>query len=402
MTHRNADSGIPASRVLFHAFSISGSGVFCPKAARKTGRPEILIVATGSEHSVGWHRTSQPLHIHALRAPILEGTHVTNLKLPRRNFLHLAAGAATLSALPRIASALDYPTRPVHWIAGYPAGGGTDIFARLMAQSLSERLGQQFIVENRTGAASNIATELVVRAPADGYTLLETDAAAAINATLYEHLNFNFVRDITVIGVIRTPLLMLVHPSVPAKTVPEFIVYAKVNSGKIDYASGGIGNPLHVAAEMFKMMAEINMTHVPYRGVAPALADLLGGQVQVLFSGTAPAIEYIRAGKVRALAVTTTTRLEQLPDIPPMADFLPDYEASQWFAAGLGKNTPVEIIDKLNKEINASIAEPEMRARIAKLGATPMPGSPSDFGKFIAAETEKWSKVIRTANIKPE
>jgi tripartite-type tricarboxylate transporter receptor subunit TctC len=316
--------------------------------------------------------------------------------------LHLAIAAAALPAAPRVALALDYPTRPVHWIVGYPAGGGTDIFTRLMAQSLSERLGRQFIVENRSGAASNIATESVVRAPADGYTLLETDAAAAINATLYENLNFNFIRDVAVIGIIRTPLVMLVHPSVPAKTVPEFIAYAKANPGKISFASGGVGNPLHMAGEMFKVMADINMTHVPYRGVAPALADLLGGQVQALFAGAPPAIEYIRAGKVRALAVTTTTRLEQLPDIRPMADFVPGYEASQWFAAGLRKNTIVEIIDKLNKEINASIAAPEMKARITQLGAAPLPGSPADFGNFITAETDKWAKVVKFAGLKPQ
>jgi tripartite-type tricarboxylate transporter receptor subunit TctC len=325
------------------------------------------------------------------------------MRLPhRRRFLHLAAGAATLPAVSRIAWAQAYPTRPVHVIVGYAAGGGTDIFARLMAQSLSERLGQAFVVENRSGANSNIATETVVRAPADGYTLLEADSAAAINATLYENLNFNFIRDIAVVGMIRTPLIMLVHPSVPAKTVPEFIAYAKANLGKITYASGGVGNPLHMAGELFKIMSDINMTHVPYRGVAPALTDLLGGQVQVLFAGTAPSIEYIRAGKVRALAVTTTTRLELLPDIPPMADFVPGYEASNWFGTGLRKNTPVEIIDKLNNEINASIAGPEMKARITKLGAEPLPGSPAVFGKFIVDETEKWAKVIKTANIKPE
>jgi tripartite-type tricarboxylate transporter receptor subunit TctC len=238
------------------------------------------------------------------------------MKLARRKFLQMTAGAAAMPAMPRIASALDYPTRPVHWIVGYSAGGGTDIFARLMAQSLSERLGQQFVVENRSGAASNIATETVVRAPADGYTLLETDAAAAINATLYEKLNFNFIRDIAVIGIIRTPLVMLVHPSVPAKTVPEFIAYAKANPGRISYGSGGIGNPLHLAGEMFKSMTDINITHVPYRGVAPALVDLLGGQVQGMFAGVPPSIEHIHAGKVRALAVTTTTRLGLLPDIP--------------------------------------------------------------------------------------
>jgi tripartite-type tricarboxylate transporter receptor subunit TctC len=323
-------------------------------------------------------------------------------KHPRRQFLHLAAAAATLLVPLRFASAQTYPSRPVHWIVAYPAGGGTDIFARLMAQSLFDQFGQPFIIENRAGAASNIATETVVRAPADGYTLLETDAAAAINATLYENLNFNFIRDIAVIGIIRTPLLMLVHPSVPAKTVPEFITYAKGNPGRITKASGGIGNPLHVAGEMFKVTSDINMTHVPYRGVAPALADLLGGQVQVLFAGVAPAMEHIRAGKVRALAVTTTTRLELLPDVPPMADFVPGYEASQWFCAGLRKSALVEIIDKLNNAINSSIANPEMKARIAGLGAAPLPGSPADFGKFVADETEKWGKVIRAANIKAE
>ena len=324
------------------------------------------------------------------------------VKHPRRQFLHLAAGAATLFVPLRFAGAQTYPSRPVHWIVAYPAGGGTDIFARLMAQSLSDQFGQPFIIENRAGAASNIATETVVRAPADGYTLLETDAAAAINATLYENLNFNFIRDFAIIGIIRTPLLMLVHPSVPAKTVPEFIAYAKSNPGKISMASGGVGNPLHVAGEMFKVMADINMTHVPYRGVAPALADLLGGQVQVLFAGVAPAMEHIRAGKVRALAVTTTTRLELLPDVPPMTDFVPGYEASQWFCAGLRKSTSVEIIDKLNNGINASIADPEMKARIAGLGAAPLPGSPADFGKFVADETKKWGKVIRAANINAE
>jgi tripartite-type tricarboxylate transporter receptor subunit TctC len=290
----------------------------------------------------------------------------------------------------------------VHWIVGYPAGGGTDISARLMAQSLSERLGQPFVVENRAGAASNIAIETVVRARPDGYTLLETDAAAAINATLYDKLNFNFIRDIAVIGIIRTPLVILVHPSVPATTVPEFIAFAKANPGKISYASSGVGSPLHMAAEMFEMMTDTNMTHVPYHGIAPALVDLLGGRVQVAFGGVPPTIEYIRTRKLRALAVTTTTRTELLPDIPSVADFVPGYEASQWFAAGLRKNTPVEITDKLNEEINASIAEPEMKERIDKLGATPTPGSLADFGKFIIDETEKWAKVIKAANIKPE
>jgi tripartite-type tricarboxylate transporter receptor subunit TctC len=304
--------------------------------------------------------------------------------------------------MPRVALALDYPTRPVHWIAGYPAGGGTDICARLMAQSLSERLGQPFVVENRAGATGNIATETVVRARADGYTLLETDSAAAINATLYDKLNFNFIRDIAVIGIIRTPLVLLVHPSVPAKTVPEFIAYAKANPNKISYASGGVGSILQMAGEMFKTMTDISMTHVPYHGIAPALVDLLGGQVQVVFAGVPPTIDHIRSGTLRALAVTTTTRLDLLPDIPSMADFVPGYEASQWFAASLRKTTPVEIIDKLNEEINASIAEPEMKVRIDKLGATPTAGSHADFDKFITDETEKWGKVIREAGIKTE
>jgi tripartite-type tricarboxylate transporter receptor subunit TctC len=269
------------------------------------------------------------------------------------------------------------------------------------AQSLSERLVQPFVVENRPGASNNIATEVVIRAPADGYTILETDSAAAINATLYD-LNFNFIRDITLVGVIRTFLVMLVHPSVPAKTVPEFIAYAKANPGKITYGSGGVANALHVAAEMFTLMTGVNMTHVPYRGVAPAMVDLLGGQVQVLFAGAAPSLEYIRAGKVRALAVTTTTRQELLPDIPSMADFVPGYDASQWFAAGLRKSTSVEIVNKLNKEINAAVTNPTMKARLTDLGATAFLASPDEFGKFIADETEKWTKVIRAANIKAE
>jgi tripartite-type tricarboxylate transporter receptor subunit TctC len=324
------------------------------------------------------------------------------MKLPRRKFLHLAAGAAILPTLPRAAWALDYPTRPVHWIVGYPAGGGTDIFARLMAQSLSERIGKPFVVENRAGAASNIAIETVVRARADGYTLLETDSVAAINGALYKNLNFNFIRDITVIGIIHTPLVLLVHPSVPATTVPEFIAFAKANPGKISYASAGVGTILHMAGEMFEMMTVTNMTHVPYHGIAPALVDLLGGQVQVVFGAVSPTIEYIRTRKLRALAMTTTTRTELLPDIPSMADFVPGYEASQWYCAGLRKTTPVEITDKLNKEINASIAEPEMKVRIDKLGATPTPGSPTDFDKFVTDETEKWAKVIKFADIKPE
>jgi tripartite-type tricarboxylate transporter receptor subunit TctC len=324
------------------------------------------------------------------------------MKPPRRKFLNLAMGTVALPFLPRSALSLDYPTRPVRWIVAYPAGGSTDIFARLMAQSLSTRLGQPFVVENRSGAASTIATEAVIRAPADGYTILETDAAAAMNATLYGHLNYNFIRDIVLIGVIRVPLVMLVHPSVPAKTVPEFIVYAKANPGKIAYGSGGVGTPLHVAGEMFKVLTTVNMTHVPYRGVAPVLVDLLSGQVQVLFGGAPAALEHIRAGKIRALAVTTTTRLELLPDIPSISDFVPNYDASQWLAAGLRKTTSVEVVDTLNKAINATLTEPAMKARLTDLGATALLASPDELGKFVADETEKWAKVINAAGIKAE
>jgi tripartite-type tricarboxylate transporter receptor subunit TctC len=324
------------------------------------------------------------------------------MKLPRRSFLHLAVGAITLPVLSGVARTQTYPARPIRWIVGYPAGGGTDIMARLMGQSLSERLGQPFIIENRAGAASNIATEAVVRAPADGYTLLESDAAAAINATLYEKLNFNFIRDIAVIGVIRTPLVLLVHPSVPVRTVSEFIAYLKANPGKVSYASAGVGTALHVAGEMFKVMTGTNMTHVPYRGIAPAFVDLLGGQVQVLFGGAPPALEHIRVGRLRALAVTTSTRLPLLPDIPSMADFVPGYEASQWFCAGLRRTTAVEIISKLNEQINATLTDPSVKTRLTDLGATAITASPNDFEKFLVEETEKWGGVIRAASIKPE
>jgi tripartite-type tricarboxylate transporter receptor subunit TctC len=324
------------------------------------------------------------------------------MKCPRRKFLNLAMGAVALPFMPRSALSLDYPTRPVRWIVAYPAGGGTDIFARLMAQSLSARLGQPFVIENRSGAASTIATEAVIRAPADGYTILETDAAAAMNATVYDHLNYNFIRNIVLIGMIRSPLVMLVHPSVPAKTVPEFIAYAKANPGKIAYGSGGVGTPLHVAGEMFKVMTAIDMTHVPYRGVAPVLVDLLSGRVQVLFGGAPPALEHIRAGKIRALAVTTTTRLELLPDIPSISDFVPHYDASQWFATGLRKATSVEIVETLNKAINAALTEPTMKARLTDLGATAFLASPDELAKFLVDETEKWAKVINAAGIKAE
>ncbi len=324
------------------------------------------------------------------------------MKLPRRRFLHLAAGAAALPAVSRVVWAQSYPTRPVRWIVGYPAGGGTDIFIRPAAQSLSERLGQPFIIENRGGAASNIATEAVVRAPADGYTLLGTDAAAAINATLYDNLSFNFIRDIALVGVIRGPLVIMVHPSVPVKTVPEFIAYAKANPGKLSMASAGNGNASHLAGELFKTMANVSMTHVPYRGAAPAITDLLGGQVQIFFGSPIVAIEHLRAGRLRALAVTTSTRFAMLPDLPTVSEFVPGYEASQWFAGGLRKSTDAEIIDKLNKEISVTLADPKMQARLLDLGTTVLPGSAADLGKFLADETEKWAKVVKFSGAKPD
>ncbi len=326
------------------------------------------------------------------------------MKLPhRRQFLHLAAGAAALPAMSRIAFAQAYPTRPVHFIVGLAAGGGADILARLMCQWLSERLGQQFVVENRPGAGTNVATEAVVRAPADGYTLLMVLPPNAVNATLYQKLNFNFIRDIAPVAcLIRTPLAMEVNPSFPAKTVPEFIAYAKANPDKISMASAGIGTSGHVAGELFKMMAHVDMVHVPYRGGAPAIIDLLGGQVQVLFDPVSSSTEYIRAGKLRALAVTTATRSEAFPDIPTVADFVPGYEASAFFGVGAPKNTPADIIEKLNKEINAGLADPKLKARLADLGGTVIAGSPADFGRLLADETEKWAKVVKLAGMKPE
>jgi len=325
------------------------------------------------------------------------------MKLPRRNFLLLAAGAAALPGASRIAWAQTYPSRPVRIIVGFAAGGTGDIIARLMGQWLSERLGQPFIIENRPGGGTNIATEAVVRAPADGYTLLSVGSTQAINGTLYYKLNFNFIRDITpVAGIVVGPNVMVVNPSVPATTVPEFIAYAKANAGKLNMASGGIGSLGHVSGELFKMMAGINIGHVPYRGGGPALTDLLAGQVQVYFSPLPAAIEYIRAGKLRALAVTTAARSEALPDIATVAEFVPDYEASVWAGIGAPKATPAEIVEKLNREINAGLADPKMKARLADLGGTVLPGSPADFGKHIAEETEKWGKVIKFAGIKPE
>ena len=325
------------------------------------------------------------------------------MKLPRRTFLHLAAGAAALPAASRITLALDYPTRPVRLLVGFFAGGLSDILARLIAQPLSERLGQQVIVDDRPGAGSNIATELVTKAPPDGYTLLLVPVSATINATLYDNLNFNFSRDIApVASISRTPGVMVVNLSLPVRTVPEFIAYAKANPGKINMASAGNGTSAHVAGELFKMMAGIDMVHVPYKGSASALTDLLGGQVQVYFDQISSSIEHIRAGKLRALAVTTTTRSAALPDIPTVGDFVPGYEASAWGGIGAPRNTPVEIIDKLNKEINAALADPTMKSRLAELGGTVLPGSPADFGKLIADETEKWAKVVKFAGIKPE
>ena len=325
------------------------------------------------------------------------------MKLPRRQFLHLAASAAALPAVSRIAWAQAYPARPVRWIVPAPPGGPLDIVARLFGQWLSERLGQPFIVENRPGGGTNIATELVARAPADGYTLLSVVTAAAINATLYDKLNFNFIRDIApVASIIRVPLVMVINPSIRASTVPEFIAYAKANPGTISLASPGTGTAPHVAGELFKMMTGVNMLHVPYRGDAPAFTDLLGGQVQVYFPTTISSIEHIKTGKLRALAVTTATRVEALPDIPTMGDFIPDYEASNWYGVGAPKNTPTEIVGKLNNEINAALADANMKARLSDIGGVILAGSPADFGRLIAEETEKWGKVIRAANIKAE
>jgi tripartite-type tricarboxylate transporter receptor subunit TctC len=342
------------------------------------------------------------LYFHAPWA--LRGLAMTNLKLPhRRNFLHLAGGAAALPAVSRIARAQTFPAKPVRLVVGYAAGGGTDITARLMAQWLSERLGQQFVIENRPGAGTNIATEAVVRAAPDGYTLLLATTGNAINATLYQKLNFNFILDISpVAGIIRVPNVMVVSPSMPVKTVPEFIRYAKANPGKINMASGGAGGTDHMSGELFKMMAGVNMIHVAYRGLSPALTDLLGGQVQVIFSSVPAAIEYVRAGKLRALAVTTATRFEGMPDIPTVGDVVPNFEASQWYGIGAPKNTPAEIVDKLNKEINAALTDPNMKSRLAELGGTALAGSPADFGKLIADETEKWANVARAANIRPD
>jgi tripartite-type tricarboxylate transporter receptor subunit TctC len=321
----------------------------------------------------------------------------------RRRFLHLAAGAAALPAVSRSARAQAYPTRPVRIIISQAAGSASDIFSRLIGHRLSERLGQQFIIEPRPGAGGNIAVEAVVRAPADGYTLLLIGNQHAINATLYDKLNFNLIRDIApVAGIVRVPLVMEVNPLVMAKTLPEFITYAKANPGKLNFASPGNGTSQHVSGELFKAMSGVSMLHVPYRGTTPALTNLLAGQVQVMFDVTASSLPHIRAGKLRALAATTATRLDVMPDLPTMGEFLPDYEASAWVGFGVPKNTPAAIIDMLNSEVNAGLADPMIKARLGELGATVLPGSPADFGKIIAGDTEKWGKVIRATNIKAE
>jgi tripartite-type tricarboxylate transporter receptor subunit TctC len=325
------------------------------------------------------------------------------MKLPRRAFLRLTAGAAVLPLVPRTATAQSYPTRPVRLLVGFPPGGGVDITARLAGQWLSERLGQQFVIENRSGAAGNIATEAAVRAATDGYTLLLATPSNAINASLYKKLSFDFIRDIVpVAGIMRVPLVMEVNPAFPATTVPEFIAYAKANPGKINMASAGTGTSLHMSGELFKILTGVNLVHVPYRGGAPALTDLMGGQVQVIFSVMPETIEYVRAGRLRALAVTTALRSESLPDVPSVAEFVPGYESSSWYGVGAPKGTPAEIVDKLNREVNAALADPKMKARFADLGGMLLPGTPADFGKFVAEETEKWAKVVEFSGAKAE
>lgn len=325
------------------------------------------------------------------------------MKSLRREFLNrLATGAGALLAVPRAASAQAYPTRPVRWVVGFAPAGGNDIVARLMGQWLAERTGQQFIIENRPGAGTNIATEVVVNAPADGYTLLFVGVSAAINMTLYENLSFNFMRDIApVAGIMSIPLYMTLNPAVPARTLPEFIAYAKANPGKVNVGSAGIGSVGHLAGELFNMMTGTNLVHVPYRGNGPALVAQLGGEVEVLFPTPPSSIEYIRAGKLRGLATTGATRPEALPDLPAIGEFVPGYETSAWYGVGMPRGAPAEAIDRIGREINAGLADPKMKARFADLGGTPMPMAPAEFGKLIAEEAEKWAKVIRKGNIKP-
>ena len=325
------------------------------------------------------------------------------MKFPhRRRFLHLAAAAAVLPVVSRVARAQIYPSRPVRIVVPFPAAGLSDIVTRLVGQRMSERLGTPFVIENRPGAGSNLGTEVVVNAPPDGYTLLNLSSANATNATMYEKLNFDFIRDIApVANFVRFPYVLEVNPSVPIRSVPELIAYAKASPGKLSIASSGTGTPAHIAGELFKLMTGVDMVHVPYRGAALALTDLLGGQVQVMIDNMAASLEHIRAGRLRALAVTTATRLEMLPDVPTVGEFVPGFEASSMNGLGAPKRTPTEIVDKLNKEINAALADPKIKARIADLGLTPLVGSPADLEKLIADETEKWAKVIRAANIRP-
>jgi len=326
-----------------------------------------------------------------------------HMKLPRRRFLHLAAGVAALPVLPRVASAENYPTRPVHLIVPVPAGGTFDIVARLVAQSVSERIGQQIVIENRGGAGTNIGTAVVAHATPDGYTLLLAGSPGAINATLYTNLDFSFARDIAPVASIeRAPLVMVVNPAFPAKTVAEFIAYAKSNPGKINMGSGGVGSTGHVAGELFNLMAGLKIAHVPYRGEAPSVTDLLGGQIQVMFSTPGSVMNFVKAGTLRALAVTSVKRMDVLPDVPALAETLPDYDAVSWAGIGAPAGTPAEIIDKLNKETNAALADPTLKGKLAEFGAIVMTGSPADFQKFIAAEIEKWGKVVKFANLKPE
>jgi tripartite-type tricarboxylate transporter receptor subunit TctC len=325
------------------------------------------------------------------------------MKFHRRQLLELAGAAAAASVVPRLAFADDYPSRPVRIVAGFAAGGGVDITARLIGQWLTEKLGQSFVTENRPGAGGNIGTESVINAAPDGYTLLLATVPNAVNASLYANLKFDFIRDtLPVAGIIRVPMVILLNPSVPAKTVPELIAYAKANPGKINMASAGNGSAPHMAGELFKMMAGVDLVHVPYRGQGPALTDLLGGEVQVLFATAPGTTEYIATGKLRALAVTTAARAQVLPDLPPVGDFVPGYETSQWYGISAPKNTPAETVQKLNREINVAIADTTMKARLAALGGEPLPGSPAEFGKLIAEETEKWAKVVRAAGLKPE
>jgi tripartite-type tricarboxylate transporter receptor subunit TctC len=324
------------------------------------------------------------------------------MRLSRRQFLQLAAGASLAPTLPRLARAQAYPARPVRWIVGFAAGGPQDIVARLLAQQLSERLGQQFVIENRAGAGGNIGTEAVVRSPADGYTMLMIGPSATINATLYDNLSFVFLRDIApVASIIRTSNVMEVHPSFPAKTVPEFIAYAKANPGKINMASAGSGSSQHMAGELFKMMAGIDMVHVPYRGAAPALTDLLAGQVQVMFDNLTSSVEHVRSGRLRGLAVTTAARSEALPDLPIVGDFVTGYEASGIYGIGVPKDTPHDIVDKLNREINAALSDPRIKARLADRGGLILPGTNADFAKVLAEEVEKWGKVVKFSGAKP-